>query len=919
MKKLKKIIVYTLIFALILGLTPSTSIQAKKKPKLNKKKVVLVVGSKIKLKVLNNKKKVKWSSSNKTVAPVTKKGVVTAKKKGIATITAKIGKKKYKCKVTVNAKPAPTPAPQPPATEAPKPVTMYTVTFVTNGGSSVASQQIPAGGRVRETYPVRDGYYFEGWYTDPDFDNYYYFNSAVYSDLTLYALWEIDDYQDDPDTIDLGDIQDMSENGDINVHYNESGRVETIDGSFTDEKVTSVADAANLLNKSSGIIANSYYIEDADIEQVETTDGFIYRASPSYDGYDIIGGQTVLETAKDGTVTALINSYANNISDIDTWEDIDYDEALITAVNELFNRVPYLSEYYNNEGGEIDYDIVEKVMDDYDIDYKMVIYAQANERPYFSYQFDITNIYGDDENYDDSGITLDKTENLDSIDSVGVEASDDQTQVPYLHYTIYVAANSGKAGEVLFVDTHEQGESWNNITATCKDHRNVTRTFGAQESGSKIRLRDGVRNLTTYEATSALFQEDYYLLPGNLVQTDLLGRVDKEAVSAHANMSEVYDFYKDLGRNSYDGRGSTIKVSYNYKDDSFSYNNAFWTSSLKMMVFGNAGNYQDAVDVCGHEFTHAVIDTESHLIYSDESGALNESLADIMGALIEDKTGTNRWLLGEDSDEVVRSMQNPGAYDQPNHYSNYVNTTRDNGGVHTNSGIFNYAAYKMMTSSDCAGVTDKEWAQLFYKSIRSMTSTSTFLQARYVIELKAHQMNFSHSEIEAIGKAFDAAGITSKDNIRIVLRWGAEPYDIDSHLVGPTPDGYDRFHIYYSDMTVYNDNGLYAADLDYDDTSSYGPEITTIRTLTPGDYYFFVHDYTHGGDGYEDSSSYYDLSNSGAYVNIYRGDSLTPEKTYHIRSNRAGLDWNVCKITISDTGNVTYTELNTMSHSQLYN
>ena len=70
------------------------------------------IGQKRALKVKNTKKKVKWSSTKKSVATVNKKGVVTAKKKGTAYIKAKVGKKTYKCKVTVKSKKAPAkPAP----------------------------------------------------------------------------------------------------------------------------------------------------------------------------------------------------------------------------------------------------------------------------------------------------------------------------------------------------------------------------------------------------------------------------------------------------------------------------------------------------------------------------------------------------------------------------------------------------------------------------------------------------------------------------------------------------------------------------------------------------------------------------------------------------------------------------------------
>lgn len=106
MKTWKRIGAFILVFALILGLAlpQSASAAKKKKVALNKKKLTLTVGKKYQLKLKNNKKKIKWSSNKKKIATVTKKGVVQAKKKGTAKITAKVGKKKYTCKVTVNEK-----------------------------------------------------------------------------------------------------------------------------------------------------------------------------------------------------------------------------------------------------------------------------------------------------------------------------------------------------------------------------------------------------------------------------------------------------------------------------------------------------------------------------------------------------------------------------------------------------------------------------------------------------------------------------------------------------------------------------------------------------------------------------------------------------------------------------------------------
>ena len=114
------------------------------------------------------------------------------------------------------------------------------------------------------------------------------------------------------------------------------------------------------------------------------------------------------------------------------------------------------------------------------------------------------------------------------------------------------------------------------------------------------------------------------------------------------------------------------------------------------------------------------------------------------------------------------------------------------------------------------------------------------------------------------------------ENMRIVLTWGSSPDDLDSHLV---IDSYDtEYHIYYGNKTQVGAN----ADLDVDDTTSYGPETVTIRSFNEDAvYYYYVYKFSSNGN---------DLPYSGAQVAVYFGDSLY--QTFTVPSG-SGRYWNV--------------------------
>ena len=206
--------------------------------------------------------------------------------------------------------------------------------------------------------------------------------------------------------------------------------------------------------------------------------------------------------------------------------------------------------------------------------------------------------------------------------------------------------------------------------------------------------------------------------------------------------------------------------------------NAFWNGAA--MFYGNGGNAFDplakALDVAGHELSHGVIQHTANLEYQGESGAINESFADIFGAMID----RDDWKMGEDvvngsvfPSGALRDLSNPhnggtsgNFYWQPNHVNEQYHGSQDNGGVHINSGIANYAFYRFV--QEMAKTVSQEAAKqkaekVYYKALRDyLTKSSQFKDLRVAVEKAATDIHGSgSSEVAAVNTAFDAVGISS--------------------------------------------------------------------------------------------------------------------------------------------------------------
>ncbi|MGE3686242.1 MAG: M4 family metallopeptidase, partial [Acidimicrobiia bacterium] len=173
----------------------------------------------------------------------------------------------------------------------------------------------------------------------------------------------------------------------------------------------------------------------------------------------------------------------------------------------------------------------------------------------------------------------------------------------------------------------------------------------------------------------------------------------------------TYDYYfTQLGRDSLDGAGlglvSTVRFCPSISQ--CPYANAFWNGA--QMVYGTG--YASADDVVAHELTHGVTDYESELMYYAESGAINESLSDVFGELLDQwnvtasDAGAQRWEIGEDLPiAAIRDMEDPGIFGDPDRVTspNFWGGEGDQHGVHINSGVNNKAAFLMVDGGNFNG------------------------------------------------------------------------------------------------------------------------------------------------------------------------------------------------------------------------
>ncbi|MEU5878540.1 M4 family metallopeptidase [Spirillospora sp. NPDC047279] len=203
------------------------------------------------------------------------------------------------------------------------------------------------------------------------------------------------------------------------------------------------------------------------------------------------------------------------------------------------------------------------------------------------------------------------------------------------------------------------------------------------------------------------------VLPGKKVRGEGAAATgDRTVDQAYEWLGVTFDFFEAAyRRDSIDSAGLPMVSTVHYGRD---YDNAFWNG--EQMVYGDGDGvlftaFTGPLDVTGHELVHGITQYTANLEYYGQAGALNESVSDVFGSLIK------QWHLGHTADQAdwligqgllaegvngvaLRSMKEPGtAYDdpqlgkdpQPGHMDQYVDTYRDNGGVHINSGIPNRA------------------------------------------------------------------------------------------------------------------------------------------------------------------------------------------------------------------------------------
>lgn len=373
---------------------------------------------------------------------------------------------------------------------------------------------------------------------------------------------------------------------------------------------------------------------------------------------------------------------------------------------------------------------------------------------------------------------------LEDVPVSSTSTKKDETELAPRLMDYMVDAKSGKVVSELPRTSSMASSAENEV-----DGLGNNRQFRAEMNGNRKVLNDTTLAVQTFDFNFGDPEVNEGMLPGRAIASP--PQWAPSAVSAHSNASAVAQFLREvLRRNNIDNNGGPMISSINCvvareSRDGRQWFNAFWNS--RQMVYGQRLNGNTLMslsvdlDVVGHEMFHGVTERTARLEYVAQSGALNESISDIFGVIIANFANpdprTWNWLVGEGlspDGKAFRDMSNPPAFDQPDNMKDFkvrpLTRGGDYGGVHTNSGIHNKAAFNILTAIDAAGnlvLTPAEVAAFFYLSLwQQLSRTSQFSDSRRGAITSARSLfrnlppDQQTAKLDAIANGFDAVRIT---------------------------------------------------------------------------------------------------------------------------------------------------------------
>jgi thermolysin len=340
--------------------------------------------------------------------------------------------------------------------------------------------------------------------------------------------------------------------------------------------------------------------------------------------------------------------------------------------------------------------------------------------------------------------------------------------------------NADHSGLVVYVEETQQPHlAWKVNAFSWKNLGNWL-YFVDAVSGKVIHKLNQLDTVKVIKVYTANHQElTSAQLPGSFICQDsaCTSASDTGAQYAYSNASKVYDYYKNIhNRLSYNGADSELRSTIRYGNN---YENAFWTGSpLNQMVYGDGDTYVQAFDVVAHELTHGVTNYTDNLIYEHQPGALNESWSDVMavfaGCSAQTGTADCTWTMGETlNGGAIRDISDPTLYGDPDHWSDYswLPLEADNGGVHSNSGIPNKAAYLLTSggtfhSVAVTGIGYTKTEQIYYRAMQHyLTIYSDFPDARSSLyaacQDKIGTYGITSANCDQVLNAWTAVGIGS--------------------------------------------------------------------------------------------------------------------------------------------------------------